>query len=62
MRVSMMHCTGKQTGPTLELYDAKRERNVDMNSDMIIPHPAEGSHGVRVVARHQEHTSASLSA
>ncbi|KAF2843056.1 cytochrome P450 [Patellaria atrata CBS 101060] len=44
--------TGTQTCPTLELYDTERARDVDMNSDMIIPYPAEGSHGVRVVVRH----------
>jgi hypothetical protein len=44
--------TGKQAGPTLELYDTTRERDVNMNSDMIIPYPAKGSHGVRVMVRH----------
>ncbi|KAI0896800.1 cytochrome P450 [Annulohypoxylon nitens] len=37
-----------QDGPTLELYDTIRERDIDANSEMIIPMPAKGSHGLRV--------------
>ncbi|KAI0854609.1 cytochrome P450 [Xylaria cubensis] len=40
-----------QPGPTLELYDTVRERDVDANSEMIIPMPAKGSRGVRVRIR-----------
>ncbi|KAK1988402.1 cytochrome P450 [Colletotrichum cereale] len=37
-----------QDGPTMELYDTERGRDVDAHSDYIIPVPAEGSQGVRV--------------
>ncbi|KAK3292172.1 cytochrome P450 CYP682H1 [Chaetomium fimeti] len=37
-----------QRGPTLELYDTTRERDIDANYDMIIPMPAKGSPGLRV--------------
>ncbi|KAK3307386.1 cytochrome P450 [Chaetomium strumarium] len=40
-----------QDGPTLELYDTTRERDIDANYDMIIPMPAKGSHGLRVRVR-----------
>jgi hypothetical protein len=41
----------KQAGPTLELVDTVRSRDVDMNADMIIPYPARGSHGVKIRVR-----------
>ncbi|KAI5918541.1 cytochrome P450 [Camillea tinctor] len=37
-----------QNGPTLELYDTIRERDIVANSEMIIPMPAKGSYGLRV--------------
>jgi hypothetical protein len=40
-----------QKGPTLELYDTTRERDIDVNRDMIIPFAAKGSHGLRVRVR-----------
>ncbi|KAI1442048.1 cytochrome P450 CYP682H1 [Annulohypoxylon stygium] len=38
-------------GPTLELYDTERARDVDANGDFIIPVPARGSKGLRVRIR-----------
>lgn len=43
-----------QEGPTMELYDTKRARDVDAHSDYIIPLPAKGSEGVRI--RFRGHT------
>ncbi len=40
-----------QSGPTLEIYDTTRERDIDPTYDMIIPMPAKGSHGLRVLVR-----------
>ncbi|KAI2618667.1 cytochrome P450 [Hypomontagnella submonticulosa] len=40
-----------QEGRTLELYDTIRERDIAANSEMIIPMPAKGSHGLRVKIR-----------
>ncbi|KAI0401350.1 cytochrome P450 [Xylaria palmicola] len=40
-----------QAGRTLELCDTIRERDIDANSEMIIPIPAKGSHGLRVRVR-----------
>ena len=40
-----------QKGRTLELYDTTRERDIDANSDYIIPVPAKGSLGLRVKIR-----------
>lgn len=42
--------TGEQKGPTLQLYETGRE-DVDMVSAFILPFPAEGRKGVRVVVR-----------
>ncbi|KAK4184563.1 cytochrome P450 [Podospora australis] len=41
-----------QEGPTMELFDTERKRDVDPNFDYIIPVPAKGSCGLRVVFRH----------
>ncbi|XDG09712.1 hypothetical protein ABKA04_009327 [Annulohypoxylon sp. FPYF3050] len=38
-------------GPTLELYDTERARDIDANGDFIIPVPARGSKGLRVKIR-----------
>lgn len=38
-------------GPTLELYDTERARDIDANGDYIIPVPAIGSKGLRVKVR-----------
>ncbi|POS72201.1 cytochrome P450, partial [Diaporthe helianthi] len=38
-------------GPTLELYDTERARDIDANGDYIIPIPAIGSKGLRVKVR-----------
>jgi hypothetical protein len=40
-----------QEGPTLELHDTNRARDIDVNRDMIIPFAAKGSHGLRVKVR-----------
>jgi cytochrome P450 len=40
-----------QKGPTLELYDTIRARDIDANLDYIIPLPAKGSLGLRVRIR-----------
>ncbi|KAI0537731.1 cytochrome P450 [Xylaria digitata] len=40
-----------QKGPSMELYDTERARDVDAHSDFIIPVPAEGSQGVRIKFR-----------
>ncbi|KAJ8124653.1 hypothetical protein O1611_g8987 [Lasiodiplodia mahajangana] len=40
-----------QAGHTLELYDTQRARDIDPNSDFIIPIPAPGSKGLRVRIR-----------
>lgn len=40
-----------QEGPTLEVYGTLRERDIRANSEMIIPMPAKGSHGLRVMVR-----------
>lgn len=39
-------------GPSLELYDTQRARDIDPNADYIIPAPAKGSKGLQVVVRH----------
>jgi len=41
-----------QEGPTVELYDTQRARDIDPNHDFIIPVPAKGSKGLRVTFRH----------
>ncbi len=41
-----------QSGPTMELYDTERARDIDPNYDFIIPVPAKGSKGLRVIFRH----------
>ncbi|KAF5875950.1 putative cytochrome p450 protein [Botrytis fragariae] len=43
--------TGTQKGPTFELFDTIRERDVDMYADMIVPFPVPGSRGVRIAVR-----------
>lgn len=40
-----------QEGPTMELYETDRSRDVAAHSDYIIPIPAEGSEGVRIKFR-----------
>ncbi|XWW97958.1 hypothetical protein V2A60_005954 [Cordyceps javanica] len=40
-----------QEGPTLELYETTRERDIDCVRDMIIPFPAAGSPGLRLKIR-----------
>ena len=40
-----------QDGPTLELHNTTRERDIDLNRDYIIPFPATGSHGLCVRVR-----------
>lgn len=42
---------GKEQGPTLALYETERARDIDANSDYIIPVPATGSLGLRVKVR-----------
>lgn len=43
--------TGKQTLPTLALYDTVKERDVDVKSDYLVPFPEKGSKGIRVKVR-----------
>ncbi|OQE88987.1 hypothetical protein PENNAL_c0015G00095 [Penicillium nalgiovense] len=40
-----------QPGPTLELYETDRSRDIDVNADYIIPIPTKGSKGLRVRVR-----------
>lgn len=40
-----------QEGPTLELYDTERARDIDPYSDKVIPVAAPGSKGLRVRIR-----------
>lgn len=40
-----------QEGLTLEVYETVRDRDIRANSEMIIPMPAKGSHGLRVKVR-----------
>lgn len=40
-----------QEGPTMELYETDRSRDVAAHRDYIIPIPAEGSEGVRIKFR-----------
>jgi hypothetical protein len=42
--------TGRQKGPTLELYESTRE-DVDMASDFAVPFIKPGRKGVRVIVR-----------
>jgi hypothetical protein len=42
--------TGKQKGPTLELFETGREE-VDMAFDSLIPYPKKGTLGVRLRVR-----------
>jgi len=41
-----------QKGCTLELYDTLRGRDINCNGEYIIPAPAKGSKGLRVLVRH----------
>lgn len=38
-------------GPTLELYQTERKRDIDPNMDYIIPVPAKGSKGLQIKIR-----------
>ena len=40
-----------QEGHTRELYDTVHERDIVAHSEMIIPMPAKGSHGLQVRVR-----------
>ncbi|KAI9714688.1 MAG: hypothetical protein M1828_001117 [Chrysothrix sp. TS-e1954] len=40
-----------QKGPTLEVYETDRTRDIDPNSDYIIPFPAKGSKGLQIRVR-----------
>jgi hypothetical protein len=40
-----------QEGPMLELYNTESARDIDANSDYIIPVPAKGSLGLRMKVR-----------
>lgn len=40
-----------QPGPTLELYDTERARDIDTHADYIIPVAAPGSKGLQVKVR-----------
>lgn len=42
--------TGKQSGPTLELYETNRG-DVDMAADFVTAFVRDGSKGVRVIVR-----------
>ncbi|CAE7185156.1 hypothetical protein P3342_008311 [Pyrenophora teres f. teres] len=38
--------------PTLQVFDTTKERDIDTNGEFIIPAPAKGSKGLRMIARH----------
>lgn len=40
-----------KAGPTLELYDTVRERDIALNHEYIIPAPARGSVGLQIRVR-----------
>lgn len=40
---------GHEGGHTMALYEIERAGDIDANSDYIIPVPAEGSQGLRVM-------------
>ena len=40
-----------QDGPTMELYDTERARDIDAHGDFIAPFPAPGSLGLQVKLR-----------
>ena len=40
--------TAEEQGPTLQLYDTVRERDIDMVADLAIPSPEVGSEGLRL--------------
>ena len=40
-----------QDGPTLELYDTVRDRDIDPARDYVTPKPMKGSKGLRVIVR-----------
>jgi hypothetical protein len=42
---------GGKMGPTLQVLDTTKERDIDTNSEYIIPAPARGSEGLMMVAR-----------
>lgn len=42
--------TGKQTGPTLELFETTKD-DVEMVADHVTPYVRDGSLGVRVIIR-----------
>ncbi|USP82213.1 Cytochrome P450 [Curvularia clavata] len=41
----------EKMGPTLQVFDTSKERDIDTNGEFIIPAPAKGSKGLRMVAR-----------
>jgi hypothetical protein len=43
--------TGIQESPALALYDTVRERDIDAVIDLVVPYPAKGSHGLRLIVR-----------
>ena len=43
--------TTNQKTPTLALFDTTRERDIDMEFDLIVPFPQRESKGVRVIVR-----------
>jgi hypothetical protein len=49
-RYDLYDGTGKQTGPTLELYETTRE-DVDMDADFLTPFLKQGRLGIRVRVR-----------
>lgn len=49
-KYDLYDATGRQRGPTLELFESTRE-DVDMVSDFAVPFIRDGRKGVRVVVR-----------
>jgi hypothetical protein len=41
----------EKMGPTLQVFDTFKERDIDTNGEFIIPAPAKESKGLRMVAR-----------
>lgn len=42
----------EKTGPTLQVFDTIKRRDIDTNGEFIIPAPAKGSKGLRMLASH----------
>jgi len=50
-RFDLYDGTGKQTQPTLSLEDTEYTRDIEVQSDFLVPFPSKGSKGVQVKVR-----------